>query len=163
MVEGDRMVTLTVGRPGTPPHVNLLKMCVGIDKVEQLVESQARRLAAFRLAGDPEEFKHMTRSVPRRADEIVAGGSLYWVIKGFVRIRQRIIRIDLLDPPINMKRCALILGPELVRTELQARRPHQGWRYLDIKDAPADLNPMPKLSGDFPTELAAELRALGLL
>ena len=147
---------------GAAGHVNLLKMCVGIDDVPQLARAQARRLEERRVRGEPAELRHLTRHIPKRTEEIVAGGSLYWIIKGFVRVRQPIIRIDLLDPPVGTKRCALVLGPELIRTELQARRPHQGWRYLQIKDSPADLPP-PRGGEELPAEFAAELRALGLL
>ncbi len=148
--------------PGVDP-VNLLKMSVGIDHVDELADVQARRVAERQRAGEPAELRHMTRHAPRRAKAVLAGGSIYWVVKGFVRVRQRILRIDLLDEPVRGKRCALVLDPELVRTELQARRPHQGWRYLEVKDAPADLARRPAGSEDFPPELASELRALGLL
>jgi len=157
------MVALRQQANGGRGHVNLLKLCVGIDDVPALVRAQARRLEQRKARGEPAELRHLTRHVPKRAAEIVAGGSLYWVIKGFVRIRQPIVRIDLLDPPLETKRCALILAPRLIRTELQARRPHQGWRYLEIKDAPADLATSRGGGEDLPPELAAELKALGLL
>ncbi|MDP6709168.1 MAG: DUF1489 domain-containing protein [Alphaproteobacteria bacterium] len=143
--------------------VNILKMSVGIDSVDELAAVQRRRLAEAAADGGPAELRSMTRHAPRRAKAVVAGGSIYWVIKGFVRARQRILRIDLLDEPIRGKRCAFILDPELVRTELQARRPHQGWRYLEAKDAPADLARAAAGIDDFPPELASELRALGLI
>ncbi len=143
-------------------HVNLLKLCVGVDSVDQLAGFQERRLAARRRRGGPAEHYHRTRNPPRRAGEVVAGGSLYWIIKGYVRVRQQIIRIDLLDPPVETKRCALVLAPELIGTELQARRPDQGWRYLDPKDTPRDLR-AGGTADDLPPELAAELRELGLL
>ena len=143
--------------------VNILKMCVGVDEVAQLVRLQASRLEATARAGEVAELLHLTRHVPRRAAEITAGGSLYWVIKGFVRVRQRILRIDPLEPPVRFKRCAFVLSPRLVRTELQARRPHQGWRYLEGRDAPADLARPPAGAENLPAELASELRALGLL
>ncbi len=147
---------------GRASHVNLLKLSVGIDSVDQLAALQRRRLAEKRRRGQPVEHHHHTRHPPRRAGEVVAGGSLYWIIKGFVRVRQRIVRIDLLDPPLGTKRCALVLEDQLVRTELQARRPHQGWRYLECKDTPRDLRAGGEV-GDLPPELAAELRELGLL
>lgn len=137
--------------------LHILKLCVGVDTVEQLETSQARRLREGVV-----ELRHLTRHVPRRADEIVEGGSLYWIIKGFVQVRQRIVRIDRLEAPIDQKQCAFVFAPELVRTELQARRPHQGWRYLETADAPPDL-PEAGERGDLPPELMAELRNLGLL
>jgi len=144
-------------------HVSLVKMCVGIDTVPQLIEVQKRRLAERRRLKQPAELYHRTRQVPKRAGEVVAGGSLYWVIKGFVRVRQHIVRIDILEPPVDLKRCALVLAPELVRTELQARRPFQGWRYLEGRDAPADLPEGADAGDELPPELAGELRDLGLL
>lgn len=154
---------MTVRSNGRAGHVNLLKMCVGIDTVPELVEAQSRRLAERRRLKQPAELYHRTRQVPKRAEEVVAGGSLYWVIKGLVRVRQRIVRIDILDPPVNTKRCALVLAPELVRTELLARRPFQGWRYLEVKDAPADLPEGADAGDELPPKLADELRELGLL
>ncbi len=143
--------------------IHILKMAVGIDSVEQLAARQRHRAAERGRAGEPEEVRNITRHAPRRAEAVLAGGSIYWVIRGFVRIRQRILRIDHLEQPLGGKRCALILDSALVRTELQARRPHQGWRYLEPRDAPADLGRAPAGAEDFPPELASELRALGLL
>ncbi len=143
--------------------LHILKMCVGVDEVEQLVEWQARRREEYAARGEEPVNRHYTRHVPRRATEIEDGGSLYWIMKGFVRARQRIIRIDVLRDLVDGKRCAFVLGPELVRTELQARRPHQGWRYLEPKDAPADLPVSSYRDDALPPEMAAELRQLGLI
>ncbi len=145
-----------------PEHVNLLKLSVGIENLDALAALQEARLAARRRRGEPVEIVHLTRHPPRRTEEVLAGGSMFWIIKGFVRARQPIRRIDLLDPPVGTKRCALVLEPGLIRTELQARRPHQGWRYLEIKDAPRDLRTGAE-ADELPAELAAELRELGLL
>lgn len=157
------MVAVRKQANGGSGHLNLLKLCVGIDDVPHLARVQAERRKQRKARGEPAESRHLTRQVPRRAEEIVAGGSIYWIIKGFVRVRQRIVRIDLLDPPVETKRCALVLAPQLIRTELQARRPHQGWRYLEIRDAPADLTTGRDGGEDLPPEFAAELRSLGLL
>jgi hypothetical protein len=145
--------------------LHLIKMCVGIDTVGQLRAWQARRLAQRRAAGEAEELRHLTRHRPRRAAEILEGGSLYWVIKGYVRVRQPLLRLDPLDPPVETKACAFVLSPALVPTRLQARRPHQGWRYLRAEDAPADLPAGVAAEDDEapPEEMLVELRALGLL
>ncbi|MDP6688144.1 MAG: DUF1489 domain-containing protein [Alphaproteobacteria bacterium] len=150
--------------------VHILKLCVGIDSIEQLAQFQEARRAQYEAAGLPAEHVHRTRHRPRRAAEVLDGGSLYWIIKGFIRARQAIIRLDELYDDERGKRCGLVLGPDLVRTELRARRPHQGWRYLVAKDAPPDL-PAHMQAGEWdadghdgpPPEMAAELRALGLL
>jgi hypothetical protein len=100
--------------------------------------------------------------MPKRRDEILAGGSIYWVIKGYIRVRQRIIGIE----PVmceDGRHCRLVLDWMLVSTEPEPHQPHQGWRYLEVEKAPADL----KIGGNgatrMPAELAAELRSLGLL
>ena len=143
--------------------LHLVKLCVGIDTVEALAAAQARRLAQAEREGRPAELRHVTRHRPRRADEILAGGSLYWVIQGAIRVRQRIVRIDELTTPVDGKRTALILAPERVRTDPWGRRPHQGWRYLEAADAPPDLPPGDADGNEVPPEMLAELRRLGLL
>lgn len=136
--------------------VHLIKLCVGVDEVRQLQDFQAARLARG------EELRHVTRNRPRRDDEVLGGGSLYWVIKGAIRVRQRIIGLDPVQTEDGMK-CALVLDPELVLTEAWPRRPHQGWRYLEAKDAPPDMPQGEGAGDDLPAELRAELRDMGVL
>ena len=143
--------------------LHLLKMCVGIDEVGHLAEVQASRLARLSQRGEAPRLRHLTRYGPLKARKVVAGGSIYWIIRGFVRVRQRILAIDRLRPPEGGKHCALVLDPKLVKTEPQPRRPHQGWRYLDPAQAPPDLPQTASGAGELPPELAAELRGLGLL
>lgn len=145
--------------------LHMLKLSVGSESFEDLAEFQAMRRAQRAAAGEPAENFHRTRFFPRRRAEILDGGSIYWIIKGFVRARQRILRFDELVDDDEQKQCAIVLHPDLIRTELQARRPHQGWRYLQPKDAPADA---PLLAGAEaeaapPPEMAAALKELGLL
>lgn len=136
--------------------IHLLKLCVGIDSVEHLAEAQERRIAEMgRLV-------HRTRHFPRRAARILDGGSIYWVIRRFVQVRQRIIGLERTHDE-NGSYCLIVRDPELVLTEVQRRRPHQGWRYLDPRDAPADLSPLEPGAEAPPPEMAAELRALGLI
>ena len=143
--------------------LHILKICVGIDDVEHLAEAQALRLARQAKAGDVPRLRHLTRNAPRRSAEIVAGGSLYWIIRGFIRVRQRILDIERLENPEGTKRCAFVLDLELIRTQLARRRPHQGWRYLEPADAPPDLPEQASEADELSPELAAELRGLGLL
>lgn len=145
--------------------MHLIKICMGIDSVAHLGRVQKARLAQRKAAGEPMELYHMTRHRPRKADEILDGGSLYWIIKGFVLVRQRLLRFDEIDPPVEMKGCRMVLAPELVPTRPQARRAFQGWRYLRDEDAPADARVSAKgeIEDEPPPEMAAELRALGLL
>jgi hypothetical protein len=106
---------------------------------------------------------HRTRNFPRRAEEILDGGSLYWVIRGTVLVRQPIIGVERLEQQEGTKRCAFLLGPQWVRTRPQPRRPHQGWRYLEPADAPPDLPEGDTAEEDLPPHLVSELRELGLL
>ncbi|TPW31199.1 DUF1489 family protein [Pararhizobium mangrovi] len=138
--------------------LNLLKLCVGVETVEDLEASIARRIAGN---GTHRPF-HTTRMVPRRAEELLEGGSLYWVIRGNVQARQRLEAIDPFTDAEGISRCRLVLDPALQRTRWQPRRPFQGWRYLAAKDAPPDLGADDDMAG-LPGELQRELADLGLL
>ena len=138
--------------------LHILKMCVGCDSIEDLREWQQNRL----LRG--EGLFHRTRNMPKRAEEILAGGSLYWIIKGEVRVRQRITGLGPGVDGEGTRFCLIRLHPELVETVRQARRPMQGWRYLDGTDAPGDRDPAHRDETDeMPQDMQKELRALGLL
>jgi hypothetical protein len=115
--------------------LHLIKLCVGADSVEDLVDWQA----SPRAHGPDGLPRHVTRMWPKRADELLDGGSLYWVIRGVLQARQRILRLDEVDRGDGIARCALVLDPEVVRTEARPRRPFQGWRYLTADDVPPDL------------------------
>lgn len=143
--------------------LNLVKLCVGCDSVEDLEGWIAERLELRRSNGEPCEHFHTTRMVPARAPELLAGGSLYWVIKGVVRCRQRLSEIRPFTDGEGIGRCHLVLDPEVVQTEWQPRRPFQGWRYLTGKDAPADLGGAGSGIEAMPPKLRLELAQLGLL
>lgn len=136
--------------------LHLLKLSVGSASVETLARWQAIRLARTGAVF------HDTRNFPRRAAELLDGGSIYWVIKGHVRVRQRIVQLERRAGEERGRFCRIHLDPELIRTELQPRRPHQGWRYLEEIDAPPDA-PAGANPQEPPAEMAAELRHLGLL
>lgn len=142
--------------------VNLIKLCVGIEDVERLEDVQARRLREAVERGEPPELMHVTKSFPRRASEILDGGSIYWVIKGYIRVRQPIVDLRETLRDEDKKYCAIILDSGLVRTELRQFRPFQGWRYLDVEAAPRDARGGAD-AADLPNQLADELRGLGLL
>ncbi|MGY6710557.1 MAG: DUF1489 family protein [Rhizobiaceae bacterium] len=141
--------------------LNLLKLCVGAESVEDLEGWVDQRMAARRAAGEPQEQIHTTRMVPKRVDELLGGGSLYWVIKGGIQCRQRLLDIRPFTDEAGIGRCHLVLEPVIRRTEWQPRRPFQGWRYLVPDDAPADVGD----GGDeaMPAPLRRELAELGLL
>ncbi len=134
--------------------LHLIKLCVGVDSPDELRSWIAHRIAATG------EHRHVTRMFPRRADALLEGGSLYWVIRGMVLVRQRVTALRPVVRDDGAAACAIVLDPELIATAPQPRRPFQGWRYLEPADAPSDLS-----AGDaeLPPELRAELAMLGLL
>lgn len=143
--------------------LNLIKLCVGADSVEDLEEWIAGRLDEARALGRPAEQFHTTRMMPTRGPELVAGGSLYWVIKGNVQCRQRLLEIRPFTDAHGIARCHLVLEPAVVRTEWQPRRAFQGWRYLTSADAPRDLSDGEGGWQVLPPDLRLELANLGLL
>jgi hypothetical protein len=106
---------------------------------------------------------HTTRMVPKRQADLLEGGSLYWVIKRQIRVRQQITDIEEFIDGQGIRRCHLHLNPELVHTRLQARRPFQGWRYLTPQDAPVDTPHNIEVDDDMPEDMRSELTELGLL
>lgn len=143
--------------------LHLRKMAVGIEDVSHLAAVQQQRIDQARIERGVEELRHVTRHMPRRAAQVLDGGSIYWVVKGFIRVRQPIQRFDRVTGRDGSPRCGIILDPVLVPTELTTHRPFQGWRYLEDAHAPADGMPTVDDVPDLPPEMARELRALGLL
>lgn len=137
--------------------LHLIKLSVGTEDLDDLRRWHKRRL---REIG---HIYHRTRMMPRRRDELLAGGSIYWVIRGQVLGRQRLIGIDSVIDADGRPDTHLVLDPALVPTVPRPHRPFQGWRYLAAADAPPDLADLPDGAGDIPPEMAAELRVLGLL
>ena len=142
---------------GPGPRLHLIKLSVGSESVESLRRWQARRL---KLGG---RLFHQTRMMPRRAAELVRGGSIYWVIKGMVQARQRLLAIEPQVDGEGRRSTLLVLEPELHRVVPTPYRAFQGWRYLKPGDAPADLGEAAAGLPDMPPEMIAELRSLGLL
>ena len=138
--------------------VNLLKLCVGAESVDDLLEWHRTHPSPFPTG----ERRHVTRMWPKRAAEILAGGSLYWVVKGVILCRQRIVRLDEIDGADGIRRCGIIMDPEVIRTEAAPRRPFQGWRYLEPKDSPPDLPKVRERDSALPEELALALAKIGL-
>jgi hypothetical protein len=141
--------------------LHLLKLCVGADSVGNLLDWHAEKRAE--AAAEEREWTpiHVTRMWPRRADELLAGGSLYWVFKGLVLARQRIHGLEPRRGPDGIERCAIQLDACVVRTVPQPRRAFQGWRYLRTQDAPPDL--AASAPADLPPALVAELALVGVL
>ena len=141
--------------------LHLIKLCVGCDSIEDLAQWQKKRLADLKKKRRPAELIHVTRMTPKRADELLDGGSLYWVIKGQISVRQRLLA---LRPTTRngAPHCGLVYDSELVYLIPRTCRPFQGWRYLAAKDAPPDARSV-KGGKHLPPQLRAELAALGLL
>ncbi|MEQ1617986.1 MAG: DUF1489 domain-containing protein [Terricaulis sp.] len=133
--------------------IHIVKLCVGAESIDDLADFQKRQIKRRKrpVCG--------TRMWPKRVDDVLAGGSLYWVIKGVILVRQHIVEIAQVRDDHGL-RCGLYLDPEIVRTAPQPRRAFQGWRYLDPKDAPADLGEI-KGGADLPEDLRRKLVELG--
>ena len=142
--------------------VHLIKLAVGATGLNDLAAWQAQRLADKRAAGIAPELLHITRQTPKRAEEVLDGGSLYWVIGGFVAARQRLLELRPIERD-GVPHCALVYDPELITVEPRPRRPFQGWRYLDPADAPRDMGKWVLGAEDQSMSLQNELIALGLL
>src|SRR5579863_3629254 len=141
--------------------LHLIKLAVGPESLADLAERQAKRLKDAKARGAKPELLHVTRQKPKRADELLNGGSIYWVVKGFVTARQRLLELRDVTRD-GIPHCALVLDRVLIPVALRPHRAFQGWRYLDAKCAPADV----KQRGaalELPEELKRELAALGLL
>jgi hypothetical protein len=118
--------------------LHLVKLCVGVDSVDELEDWQRDRLKGLRRARKTPELVHRTRQMPRRRDELLAGGSVYWVIKGMILVRQPIADLRPAERE-GVPCCDIVLAADLVPTRPQARRAFQGWRYLQPEDAPEDI------------------------
>jgi len=140
--------------------IHIIKLCVGVEDVEHLAQLQKMRLKRDGV------LAHITRNTPKQAEQVLGGGSIYWVIKRFIRVRQRIVGIERGINSEGKPSCALVLDPTLVSTELKEFRAFQGWRYFRDEDTPADLNRLGKsgeVSEALPLDMAAELKSLGLI
>ncbi|MGB4829291.1 MAG: DUF1489 domain-containing protein [Paracoccaceae bacterium] len=139
-------------------HLNLLKLCVGTDSIEDLTDWQDSQAARW-----PKGCAvHVTRMWPKREAELLEGGSLYWIIKGAILCRQPLVGLERVEGSDGISRCALVMDRKVIRTEAAPRRPFQGWRYLAPEDAPRDL-PMGRANDDtLPPELAQALAEIGL-
>ena len=138
-------------------HLHLVKLSVGSRSVASLRKWQRSKRATV-AGGLP---RHVTRMWPRRAEELLDGGSIYWVIKGVILCRQRILRLDEVVRQDGIRRCGIVLEPELVPTQAFPKKAFQGWRYLPAEDAPADLEGGEE--GALPPALAAKLGEIGIL
>ncbi|MEL6958167.1 MAG: DUF1489 domain-containing protein [Pseudomonadota bacterium] len=140
-------------------HLHLQKLSVGTETVADLAAWQNTKRAQA-PDGLP---RHITRMWPKREDELLAGGSIYWVIKGSMMCRQKINRLDEYDSADGVRRCAIVLEKELIRVVPTLKRPFQGWRYLKPEDAPIDLPKGRESEEALPPSLSAALADIGVV
>jgi hypothetical protein len=143
--------------------LHLIKLCVGAASIEDLAEWQKARAAEQKKAGKKPRIFHTTFQTPKRGKELLAGGSLYWVIKGTVQVRQKLIGLEEGKKADGTPCCLILLDALLVPVRPIPRRAFQGWRYLDAADAPPDLGRGNKQLAALPPKMRRELAELGLI
>lgn len=143
--------------------LHIIKLCVGVETISELAQWQRKRVESLRASGAAPDLFHRTRQMPRRREDLLDGGSIYWVIKGIVQVRQRLLDLRPTTAEDGTPRCLFILDLTLVPTRPQPRRPFQGWRYLEPEDVPSDLADSGGDIATLPPEMRAELSELGLI
>lgn len=143
--------------------LHLIKLCVGCDSISDLEEWIEENRSHHRRLGRDYEQTHTTRMVPKRADELLDGGSLFWVIRGQVACRQALLDVRPFTDADGIGRCRLVLEQTIVPVEPRPYRPFQGWRYLVAKDAPRDIDAKAGDLAVMPEDMRRQLAELGLL
>jgi hypothetical protein len=143
--------------------LHLIKLCVGADSVKDLEDWIKRKAKQKNKRSAKREHIHTTRMVPKRADELLDGGSLYWVIRGQIMCRERLLDIRPFVDREGVGRCRLVMDGKVVLVEPRPFRAFQGWRYFEAKDTPRDLDRAAPGAKKMPEHLRRELRELGLL
>jgi hypothetical protein len=143
--------------------LHLIKLCVGCDSVAELSGWIKQRLKQKKARGEKPEHIHTTRMVPKRVEELLDGGSLFWVIRGQIMCRQPLIAVRPFVDKEGVGRCRLVLRPKVVPVEPRPYRAFQGWRYFEDSAAPRDLDRAAPGARSMPEQMRRELRELGLL
>ena len=143
--------------------LHLIKLAVGCESVKELKSWVAERMQAAKKKGLPLRHIHITRMTPKRGEELLAGGSLYWVIRGEIAAREKIIAIEPFRDRDGIGRCRLVMQPKVIAVSPRPMRAFQGWRYFADSDAPPDLKSAGVGVAAMPEPLRRELRELGLL
>ena len=142
--------------------IHLLRMAARVESVAKLKQLQAERLVQS-AAKNKSELYTYTRNIPKRMDELIDDGSIYWVIKKYIKVRQRILGIERHTNEEGRAYCAIQIDPELKQVVARRQKAFQGWRYLKPEDIPVDLHPSQSKVANLPSALADELRELGLI
>lgn len=144
--------------------LHLVKLCVGCDSVEELAAWQAQRLKQMKAEGQKPELFHRTFQMPKRREELLDGGSLFWVIKGVILVRQKLVDLREGTKPDGTPCTLLMLDKKLVGVRPMPRRAFQGWRYLTADDAPVDVKAgKGDQIAEMPPKLRRQLAELGLI
>ena len=139
--------------------LNIVKLSVGSENIAMLKEWQQARRDQLKI----KYSLHITRMWPKREKELLDGCSIYWVIKGAIQLRQRLIGFYEIIGADGIRRCGFKLDPELIPTTKALRRPFQGWRYLKSEDSPSDLSTNREADDDLPADMQQTLARLGVL
>lgn len=143
--------------------VHILKLAVGAESLADMEAWQARQMKMRAALGQPARPACQTRMMPKRGDELLDGGSLYWVVKGMILFRQRILDVAALTDETGRAYCELDLDPARTLVVPTPRKAFQGWRYLKPEEAPADIGGDSGAgAGEMPADLARDLRQAGV-
>lgn len=141
-------------------YIHLQKLSVGTESIETLADWQRRLKIRRGQEGLKPYPDHITRMMPKRKDLLLNGGSIYWVIKGIIQCRNKVLDLQEMRTNDGRKACRIVLDPELVAVVPQPKRAFQGWRYLAAGDAPADLSKLGDVA-DLPAHLRTKLVDIG--
>jgi len=140
--------------------IHLQKLSVGSESIQTLQDWQKLVVRRRKAKGLSAHAQHVTRMTPKQKEGLLDGGSIYWVIKGMIMCRNKIIDLEETRTSDGRKACAIIMTPKLIPVIPTPRRAFQGWRYLKLEDAPMDLQ-VPSSGDDLPPELRSKLVNLG--
>jgi hypothetical protein len=146
-----------------PMPLHLIKLAVGADSLADLREWMAERMADAKRRRVPLRHAHITRMAPKRTEQVLDGGSLYWVVKGMISARQPILGLEPFVDADGIGRCKIWLGETVVAVAPRPMRAFQGWRYYQAKDAPPDIDEAQPGFAAMPEGMRRELASLGLL
>jgi hypothetical protein len=137
-------------------YYHLKKIAVGIETVERL---KIRQEMIFRTYG---RLFHSTRNMPKKREELIQSGSMFWIIKRYVLVRQKIINIIPVVREDGSKGCEIELDKNLTKVIPTKMKPFQGWRYYLEEEIPQDLNVNCNEDDEVPEQIRSELIKLGL-
>lgn len=143
--------------------LHLVKLSVGSSSVKDHRDWVNERVRQNKAKGLPALYTHVTRMTPKREEELLDGGSIYWVIKGMIAARQKLVGLERFRDSDGIGRCRLTMRPKLIAVSPRPMRPFQGWRYLDDNAVPPDLGGAAASIERMPEPMRRELRELGLL